>query len=82
MLRPQEIPIYIAESMQDLGITGSDWIKETGADVELIQDLEYASRQWLTLVLISSFIFRNDCNNRSYVWFMLPSSEFSAGTTP
>lgn len=27
--------------MQDIGITGSDWIKETGAEVEQIQDLEY-----------------------------------------
>jgi ATP phosphoribosyltransferase len=27
--------------MQDIGITGSDWIKETGADVEKVLDLEY-----------------------------------------
>lgn len=27
--------------MQDLGITGSDWIRETGAEVEQLQDLEY-----------------------------------------
>jgi ATP phosphoribosyltransferase len=27
--------------MQDIGITGSDWIKETGAEVEKLQDLEY-----------------------------------------
>jgi len=27
--------------MQDVGITGLDWIRETGADVERIQDLEY-----------------------------------------
>jgi ATP phosphoribosyltransferase len=27
--------------MQDLGITGSDWIRETGAEVEKLQDLEY-----------------------------------------
>ena len=41
ILRPQEIPIYVAEGMQDVGITGSDWIKETGAEVEKLQDLEY-----------------------------------------
>ena len=41
ILRPQEIPIYVAEGMQDLGITGLDWINETGADVERLQDLEY-----------------------------------------
>jgi ATP phosphoribosyltransferase len=27
--------------MQDLGITGLDWINETGANVELVQNLEY-----------------------------------------
>jgi ATP phosphoribosyltransferase len=27
--------------LQDLGVTGSDWIKETGANVECIHDLEY-----------------------------------------
>ena len=27
--------------MQDVGITGLDWIKETGAEVEQLQDLEY-----------------------------------------
>jgi ATP phosphoribosyltransferase len=42
ILRPQEIPIYVSEGMQDVGITGSDWIKETGAQVEQLQDLEYA----------------------------------------
>ncbi|HXY83563.1 MAG TPA: ATP phosphoribosyltransferase [Candidatus Saccharimonadales bacterium] len=41
ILRPQEIPVYVAEGMQDLGITGLDWINETGADVELVQNLEY-----------------------------------------
>ena len=41
ILRPQEIPIYVTEGMQDVGITGSDWIKESGAEVEQLQDLEY-----------------------------------------
>jgi ATP phosphoribosyltransferase len=27
--------------MQDAGITGSDWIRETGAEIEQLQDLEY-----------------------------------------
>jgi ATP phosphoribosyltransferase len=34
ILRPQEIPVYIAEGLYDLGITGLDWIRETGARVE------------------------------------------------
>ena len=41
ILRPQEIPICVAEGMQDLGITGMDWIEETGADVDKVQNLEY-----------------------------------------
>ncbi len=41
ILRPQEIPIYVADGVQDVGITGIDWIRETGADVEKVLDLEY-----------------------------------------
>ncbi|PZS28877.1 MAG: ATP phosphoribosyltransferase [Pseudonocardiales bacterium] len=32
-LRPQEIPTYVEQSIFDLGISGRDWITETGADV-------------------------------------------------
>jgi ATP phosphoribosyltransferase len=41
ILRPQEIPFFVAEGLQDLGITGQDWIRETRADVEVLQNLEY-----------------------------------------
>jgi ATP phosphoribosyltransferase len=41
ILRPQEIPVFVAEGLQDVGITGQDWIRETGADVEILQILEY-----------------------------------------
>jgi len=41
ILRPQEIPVFVSEGLQDVGITGQDWIKETGADVEILQNLEY-----------------------------------------
>ena len=41
ILRPQEIPIFVSEGLQDVGITGRDWIKETGADVKILQNLEY-----------------------------------------
>ena len=41
ILRPQEIPVFVAEGLQDVGITGQDWISETGADVEILQNLEY-----------------------------------------
>jgi ATP phosphoribosyltransferase len=42
VLRPQEIPVYVAEGLFDLGITGQDWIAETGADVEVLTRLSYA----------------------------------------
>lgn len=42
VLRPQEIPIFVAEGMQDVGISGRDWVQETRADVEVLLDLEYS----------------------------------------
>jgi len=41
-LRPQEIPTYLEQGLFDLGITGRDWITETGADVTSIGELEYS----------------------------------------
>jgi len=41
ILRPQEIPFFVSEGLQDVGITGLDWIRETCADVEILQNLEY-----------------------------------------
>lgn len=42
ILRPQEIPTYVAEGLFDLGITGRDWIEETGADVVGLGELRYS----------------------------------------
>lgn len=42
LLRPQEIPMYVQDGLFDLGITGQDWIAETGADVEVLTTLSYA----------------------------------------
>jgi ATP phosphoribosyltransferase len=42
ILRPQEIPTYVAEGLFDLGITGRDWIEETGADVVSLGQLHYS----------------------------------------
>jgi ATP phosphoribosyltransferase len=44
ILRPQEIPRYVAEGFFDLGITGRDWVVETEADVEIIGELSYSGR--------------------------------------
>jgi ATP phosphoribosyltransferase len=42
ILRPQEIPRYVAEGLFDLGITGRDWIEETASDVTSLGELRYS----------------------------------------
>jgi ATP phosphoribosyltransferase len=42
ILRPQEIPRYVAEGLFDLGITGRDWIEETSSDVASLGELRYS----------------------------------------
>lgn len=44
ILRPQEIPVYVAEGLFDVGITGRDWIEETGADVVSLGQLRYSKQ--------------------------------------
>jgi ATP phosphoribosyltransferase len=41
-LRPQEIPSYIEQGLFDFGITGRDWIAETGAEVATLGELQYS----------------------------------------
>ncbi|HIQ03970.1 MAG TPA: ATP phosphoribosyltransferase [Desulfurococcales archaeon] len=56
ILRPQEIPRLVEEGFYDIGITGIDWVIETKADVEVLQDLEYGK---VKLVLAVSKEWRN-----------------------
>ena len=42
ILRPQEIPNYVAEGLFDLGITGRDWIEETSSPVVSLGELNYS----------------------------------------
>ena len=42
ILRPQEIPVYVASGLFDLGITGRDWIEERGASVVSLGELNYS----------------------------------------
>lgn len=42
LLRPQEMPRYIADGTLDAGITGSDWIVENGADVVEVESFIYS----------------------------------------
>jgi len=42
ILRPQEIPVYVAEGLFDFGITGRDWVEETNSSVHSLGELKYS----------------------------------------
>ncbi len=44
ILRPQEIPSYVAKGYFDLGISGTDWIRESKADVVTVTELNYGKQ--------------------------------------
>ncbi len=56
ILRPQEIPTYVQEGMFDLGISGRDWVTESGADVVSLGELNYSkvSRQPVKIIIAVS----------------------------
>jgi len=41
LIRPQEMARYVEEGILDVGLTGLDWIEETGADVLEVAELVY-----------------------------------------
>jgi len=47
LMRPQEMPRYIADGTLDAGVTGKDWIVENGVELEVVADFVYSkvSRQ-------------------------------------
>lgn len=45
LLRPQEIPKYVEEGKLDIGISGDDWILESGTKVIKVCDLKYGKRE-------------------------------------
>ena len=42
ILRPQEIPLYVADGLFDIGITGRDWVEERGSEVASLGPLQYS----------------------------------------
>lgn len=44
ILRPQEIPMYVEDGFFDIGVTGEDWIAETGSDVVHVTALDYSKQ--------------------------------------
>lgn len=52
ILRPQEIPSYVAEGLFDIGITGRDWVEETASDVESLGELKYSKATALPIQVV------------------------------
>ena len=52
ILRPQEIPTYIEDGFFDVGVTGEDWIAETGADVVKVTALDYSKQTDLPVKIV------------------------------
>jgi ATP phosphoribosyltransferase len=67
VLRPQEIPVFVSEGLQDIGITGEDWVKENRADVEILQNLEYGKIR--LVVAVPKDVAQKDINEyMEYIW--------------
>lgn len=52
ILRPQEIPSYVAEGLFDIGITGRDWVEETASDVVSLGELKYSKATALPIKVV------------------------------
>ena len=52
ILRPQEIPTYVEDGFFDVGVTGEDWIAETGSDVTKVTALEYSKATDLPVKIV------------------------------
>jgi ATP phosphoribosyltransferase len=52
ILRPQEIPSYVAEGLFDLGVTGRDWIEETASDVVSLGEMRYSKATALPIKVV------------------------------
>jgi ATP phosphoribosyltransferase len=46
IVRAQEMARYVAGGTLDAGLTGRDWVEESGADVEAVADLIYAKQSF------------------------------------
>ena len=65
ILRPQEIPRYVAEGRFDLGITGRDWIEERNADVVTLTELHYSKATARPIRMVLAVGGRLDRRSRS-----------------
>ena len=61
LIRAQEMARYVEDGVLDAGLTGQDWIAESGADVQSVADLVYAKQsfgrvRWVLAVPESSTV--------------------------
>ncbi|NMB41759.1 MAG: ATP phosphoribosyltransferase [Firmicutes bacterium] len=52
LIRAQEIPRYVQSGVLDAGISGKDWIMETGSDVVEVAELIYAKQGFRPIKLV------------------------------
>ena len=70
LLRPQEIPEAVGRRAFDAGITGKDWIMESGAEVEEVTKMQYSKStngcvRWVLAVPVDSKIRQvSDLNDK------------------
>ncbi|MEV3977532.1 ATP phosphoribosyltransferase [Nonomuraea sp. NPDC049758] len=55
--KPREIPLVVGDGTFDLGLTGADWVEETGAEVEVVESFDYSrntERPWRLVLAVPS----------------------------
>lgn len=52
LIRAQEIPRYVEQGKFDIGITGKDWIEESGRKIEEIAELKYSKQGFNTVEIV------------------------------
>lgn len=67
MLKAQEIPKYVEEGEFDIGITGYDWIIETGVAVKEVADLQFSKQGWRKVKIILATDNSNPINDVSEI---------------
>jgi ATP phosphoribosyltransferase len=53
--KPREIPLLVGDGIFDFGLTGTDWIEETGAKIEVVYDFQYSkttSEGWRVVLAV------------------------------
>ncbi len=59
--------MFVSEGLQDIGITGEDWVKENRADVEILQNLEYGKIR--LVIAVPKDVVQKDMNEyMEYIW--------------